>query len=121
MIKGERLRKLRKTKGYTLEELGDMLGNMSKSTISNYENEKREPSREVVIKIMQIFDCTADYLIGADHHFKTVVDEDYAVRVLEENEIYLLDEINKDEDMRAKLIKSRRGKEIIDDILKKLR
>ena len=47
------LRELRKARGITMKELGDMLG-VSESTISLYENGKREPSYELLLKLSLI-------------------------------------------------------------------
>ena len=43
---GERLKDLRKEKGYTLEQVAEKL-NTTKITISRYENNLREPKRKL--------------------------------------------------------------------------
>ena len=47
---GERLRLLREEKGLSQDELGKIL-NLSQSTIAYYETNKKEPTRETIIKI----------------------------------------------------------------------
>lgn len=73
MIKGERLKALRKAKGLTQTELGELLG-VKKSVVCLYEKELRNPSIENIIEMVQIFDVSADYLIGSDCLVKTFSD-----------------------------------------------
>lgn len=63
MFEGSRLRKLRKEKGITMKELGSRL-NLAESTVSGYETGSRSPDLEVVDKLANFFDVTADYLMG---------------------------------------------------------
>ena len=59
----EILKKLREKQGLTQKELADKL-NSSASRVSMYEQNRREPDLETIIKISNIFDCTIDYLLG---------------------------------------------------------
>lgn len=63
---GERIKKLRKEKGLTQQELGQMLG-VQKSAIAKYEN-GRVPNlkRETISKLAEIFNVTPNYLLGID-------------------------------------------------------
>lgn len=56
-----RIKKLRKAKGLTMKELGDVLG-VAESTISLYENDKRQPDRDTIKKIADLFNVSIDYL-----------------------------------------------------------
>ncbi|MDL2214432.1 helix-turn-helix transcriptional regulator [Clostridia bacterium OttesenSCG-928-O13] len=56
------LRELRKAKGITMKELGEMVG-VAESTISQYETEKREPDFETLLKFGEIFDVSVDFLL----------------------------------------------------------
>lgn len=56
------MRKLRKDKNMTMKQLGQIIG-VSESTISLYENGKREPDYETMLKIAEVFDVSLDYLI----------------------------------------------------------
>ena len=58
-----KLRELRKARGMSMKELGEALG-CSESTISLYENGKREPSFETLLKMGELFGVTVDYLLG---------------------------------------------------------
>jgi len=59
----KRLKKLRKKNKVTLEELAREI-DITKTTISRYENEKRVPKMDTVKKIADYFNVTTDYLIG---------------------------------------------------------
>ena len=113
MFKGERLKKLRKDKGLTQTELGDMLG-IDKSTICCYEKGTRQPSLENIIDFMQIFAVTADYLLGSDHLIKTVEDKKYEGKVMRNEEIKFIEELRKDKTVYDILLENpKRGAEII--------
>lgn len=60
---GKRLRELREKKGLTQEVLGKMI-NQTKANISKYENEKLEPSLEIIDFLAEYFKVSADYLLG---------------------------------------------------------
>lgn len=94
MIKGDRLRKLRLSKSLSQKELGELIG-VKKSTICSYEKEVRTPSIENIIDLMQIFNVTADYLIGADHLIKTVSNNEETTIAMTEEEIIFLEELKK--------------------------
>ena len=60
---GKRLKELRKANGYTIEQFADMVG-ISKSTLGYYENDKRMPDIEILVRITDTLNVNADYLIG---------------------------------------------------------
>lgn len=60
---GKRLRKLRENNEMKQEELGKKLG-LSASTIGMYEQERRQPDNETLVKIAEVFDVSVDYLLG---------------------------------------------------------
>lgn len=60
---GKRLKELRKANGYTIEQFADMVG-ISKSTLGYYENDKRMPDIEILVRIADTLNVNADYLIG---------------------------------------------------------
>lgn len=63
---GEKIRHLRKQKGYTLEKLAE-LSDSSKSYIWELENKNPpRPSAEKVAKIASVLGVTSDYLIDPD-------------------------------------------------------
>lgn len=67
---GKRLRKARKNKGLTLDELSKIYNQkysagLNKGTLSKYENGKQEPMISVVKNLSIILDVNVDYLLGA--------------------------------------------------------
>ena len=57
-----RIREIRKEKGITAKQLAHKLG-IAESTISQYENFKREPDNATLINIANIFEVSLDYLL----------------------------------------------------------
>jgi len=60
---GDRLRFLREEKDISQEELGNII-NAAKSTISQYELNKRNPDPDTLIKIADFFNASVDWLLG---------------------------------------------------------
>ena len=58
----KKLKELRKTKGISLKELGAIVG-VAESTMSLYENGKRQPDYETLLKLAEYFGVTVDYLL----------------------------------------------------------
>lgn len=65
LIFGQRLKSLRKEKGWTQEELAKKLG-VSRSAVAGWESSCKDnlPEGEVLIKIATIFGVSVDYLLG---------------------------------------------------------
>lgn len=59
----DRLKMLRKEKDITLDALADEL-NITKATLSRYENDKRIPNIEYANRIASFFNVSVDYLMG---------------------------------------------------------
>ncbi|BAD74778.1 transcriptional regulator [Geobacillus kaustophilus HTA426] len=66
-VLGDRLRKLRQEKKLTQEELGKKI-NVTKVSISGYENGNRTPDTETLQKLADFFNVTTDYLLGRTDH-----------------------------------------------------
>lgn len=60
---GERLRQLREQHNLSQEEMGRRVGR-SKPVISNYENNLKKPTLDVLIDIAALYNVSLDYLIG---------------------------------------------------------
>ena len=58
-----RIKNLREELNITQQELADKL-DCSKSVIGLYENDRRKPSLEVLLKLSEIFNCSIDYILG---------------------------------------------------------
>lgn len=63
MLRGDRFRILRENKGYTHEELAELL-ELGTTQIWRYENGKTDPSADILARISQVFEVSADYLLG---------------------------------------------------------
>ena len=59
---GARLRELRHSHNYTQEDLAQKL-KISKSTIGMYEQDRRSPDLETLLKLAHIFHVSTDYLL----------------------------------------------------------
>ena len=59
----KRLKEIRKERKITAKQLAKVL-NVSESTISLYENGKREPDLKTLLNIAEYFNVSVDYLIG---------------------------------------------------------
>lgn len=70
----EKLRELRKEKGISLKELGAEIG-VAESTMSLYENGKRQPDYETLLKLAEYFGVTVDYLLRGDDNFERLPEE----------------------------------------------
>lgn len=63
---GERLKGLRLEKSLSQPQVATRIG-VSKTVISNYENNYKLPSTENLVKLAQLFNTSTDYLLGFDH------------------------------------------------------
>lgn len=66
-----RIRELRKAKNITMKQLGAALG-LAESTISQYENCKRQPDNVTLVKLSKYFGVSVDYILGAEKSTPTV-------------------------------------------------
>ena len=60
---GEKLAKMRKEKGYSQEELANLL-NVSRQAVSKWESNNSYPETEKIVAICKLFECSMDELIG---------------------------------------------------------
>ncbi|MVB12133.1 helix-turn-helix protein [Caprobacter fermentans] len=63
---GYRLRELRESKNLTQTQVAKRL-NLSKTTISGYENNIKTPSLEVLVKLSILYGASADYILGLEN------------------------------------------------------
>lgn len=59
----QQVRKLRKERNLSMKEFGNLVG-LAESTISLYENGKRQPDNEKLIQMADFFGVSVDYLLG---------------------------------------------------------
>ncbi|MCI8298745.1 MAG: helix-turn-helix transcriptional regulator [Lachnospiraceae bacterium] len=63
---GEIIRTIRITRNLSQVQLAKEL-NVSKQTVSNWENDNILPSIEMLVKLSKFFSVSTDYLLGLDH------------------------------------------------------
>ncbi len=63
MIFGERLKSLREEKGFTQQDIANILG-VGRATIAGYETKGKQPDYEKLMKLAEFFNCSIDYLLG---------------------------------------------------------
>lgn len=63
---GQRINEIRQASGLNQVELAKRL-NISKQTVSNWENDNIQPSIEMLVRISKFFGVTTDYLLGLDN------------------------------------------------------
>lgn len=114
MIKGDRLKQIRKAKNLTQTDLGNMIG-VKKSVVSLYETEQRNPSIESVIDFVQIFNVSADYILGTDCLIKTFDNNNEAtVMAFTKEEVEFIEELKKNKAIYDILLNDpKRGMELI--------
>ena len=61
----ERIKQLRTERGLSQVDLANKL-NVSKQSISNWENDNIQPSIEMLIKLSHVFSVSTDFLLGED-------------------------------------------------------
>lgn len=62
----KRIKELRENKQLTQKELANHIG-ISQSVLCDYENEKSEPTANVICKLAIEFHVSADYLLGLEN------------------------------------------------------
>lgn len=112
MFMGSRIKELRKQKGLTQTELGNMI-NVTKVSISCYEHNTRMPNLDTFIDLINALDTTPEYLLGRDINVIAESDEKYSV-VLPKIDLEIINEIRKNDSLHNFLIKDpKRGVEYL--------
>lgn len=70
---GYRLRELRESKNLTQTQVAKRL-NLSKTTISGYENNIKTPSLDVLVKLSILYDVSSDYILGLENRKMLLLD-----------------------------------------------
>ncbi len=114
MLNGSRLREVRKRKGLTQTELGELIG-VGKSAICCYEKETRNPTLEAVIEMIHVFGVSADYLLGSDYLVKISNNEKETQFVqMTREEVIFIDELKKNKMVYDILLQDpKRGADLI--------
>lgn len=112
MLVGSRIRELRKAKGYSQEKLGKLV-NVTKVSISCYENETRSPDLETFELLVDVLDTTPDYLLGRDRLIVSEEDDNYKM-YLQKVDMEIIKELSRNSNL-IKLLREnpKRGVEYI--------
>lgn len=73
-MNGARLKKLRTEKKLTQTELGKII-NVTKVSISGYENGNRAPDTDTLKKIADYFEVSTDYLLGRTDNMESISED----------------------------------------------
>lgn len=84
---GLRLRELRNSKKLSQPQLAEML-ELTRASISSYENNIGYPSVETLIRFSNIFHVSVDYLLGLEHQ-RTLVVHNMSERQLELIDLFI--------------------------------
>lgn len=68
-ILGKRLKWLRNKERYSQKELADMIG-MTPSGYQKIENDERDPKLDVLVKLCDIFNVSADFMLGRENNIR---------------------------------------------------
>lgn len=112
MFIGSRIKELRKQKGLTQSQLGNLI-NVTKVSISCYEHDTRIPNLETFLDLIKVLETTPDYLLGRDVNIIAEEDENYSI-VLPKIDIEIIKEIKKNKELHSFLMSDpKRGVEYL--------
>lgn len=96
---GNRVRELRRTRGITMKQLGEVLG-VAESTISHYETGRRQLDNETLLRLGEYFGVSVGYLLGVEEEKPLVNDDeelnDYLEMLKNRPECRMLFQLSKD-------------------------
>lgn len=101
MIIGQRIRKARKEKGLSQEELGSKIG-VSKVSICGYEKGTRTPTIENFEDLLRILELEPDYILGREKTVVSESDTNYTVK-MSNIDIQIINEIKKNRELYNKM------------------
>lgn len=62
---GSKIKELRVIKNFSQQDLAEKLG-VKQNTVSQYENNVKRPSYEILIQLSNILEVSTDYLLGKE-------------------------------------------------------
>lgn len=69
----QKINELRLTNGWSQVQLAKKL-NVTKQTVSNWENDNIQPSIDMLVRLAKVFNVTTDYLLGLENTPRLDVD-----------------------------------------------
>lgn len=117
MTFGKRLKIARTESGYNQEYVSEVLG-VTRAAYSRYENDLREPTVDYILKLANLFNVSADFLINTNLYNKNAVLNDTEKKLLnifrdlnEQGQDYLMQTIDM---VKDKYIKSNTSSDLED-------
>lgn len=101
---GQRIKVLRKERGLTQQQLGDMI-NVTKGSICCYENGTRTPTLQTLIDLARVFGVDLNYFLGIDTYVVSDDSTPYQIPMSNE-EVEFIMEIRRNDRLYAKLIEN---------------
>lgn len=117
MIIGERLKEARLEKNLSQEKLGGLLG-VSKVSICGYENGTRTPNMQKFLRLIELLDLDAKYVLGLDVRVVNEDEEEYPVKMAS-NDIRTIEAIKSNRELYNMFCSN--PKRTVDIISKKLK
>ena len=102
MLVGQRIRKLRKEKNLSQQDLGYELG-VTKVSVCGYENGTRTPSLDVLVNISEVLGVSLDYLVGREE--VVINEENENIVKMSSTDIEIIECMKKYPDLYNKVIK----------------
>ncbi len=103
MFLGKRLKEARITKNMLQAELAEAVG-ITKVSVCNYEKGRRIPSLPILIKIIEVLEVSADFLLGQDIQIVSETEKKYS-KIISKEELVLLTELRKNRELYNKVLK----------------
>ena len=106
-IFARRIKELRAEKGFSQQQLGDLVG-VSKVSIFNYENGLQQPSLEILVNLAKSLNCSVDFLLGISVNSEDEDKHIFIIKSIKRNETvynYLLKDTRKSIKNIEKMIK----------------
>ena len=102
MVLGYRIKRLRKEKLLSQNQLGKLLG-VSKVSVSGYENGTRVPSMDTLVKLLDVFIISADFIFGRE--INAVCEDDNNINIfLSSQDINIIKEIKDNPSIYSKIL-----------------
>lgn len=102
MVLGYRIKRLRKEKLLSQNQLGKLLG-VSKVSVSGYENGTRVPSMDTLVKLLDVFNISADFILGRE--INAVCEDDNNINIfLSSQDINIIKEIKDNPSIYSRIL-----------------
>ncbi|ENK0839159.1 helix-turn-helix transcriptional regulator [Clostridium botulinum] len=114
---GDKIKKLRKSKNITQEELGKNIG-VTTSMVGMYETNARKPSYEVLIKIAEFFNVSTDFLLNTEEKLDMTLNSVKKIynMVKEATDEYGIEEVTEKQENKIKTLAAHfEGEEFTDE------